>query len=67
LTKFRFRKEAAFTASFRGTERSSIFSHLVLQFLFCINKRTAGVVPFAGAGILFSDGDFHQEAFGTAC
>ena len=35
LTKFWFRKEAAFPASFCGTEWSSIFSHLLLQFLLC--------------------------------
>jgi hypothetical protein len=35
LTKFWFRKEAAVTASFRGTEWSSIFSHMVLQFSCC--------------------------------
>jgi hypothetical protein len=35
LTKFWFRKEAALAASFRGTEGSSIFSHVVLQFSCC--------------------------------
>src|SRR5437867_10596391 len=32
LTKFRFGKEAALTASFHGTCCSSIFRHLLLQF-----------------------------------
>src|SRR5512145_2942726 len=32
LTKFRFCKEAAFSASFCRTECSSIFSHFLLQF-----------------------------------
>jgi hypothetical protein len=34
LTKFWFRKKTAFAAAFLGTVRSSIFSHVLLQFCF---------------------------------